>query len=221
MFRLLGVWRRWTMWRGDAVAIVRTIGNLYAPREARQMRNNLRLIVLVAAVVAACGGGATATSGPGGATAGPGGGGITPAPVATQGGGGGGGGSASKVCDLITAGEIESIMSVTGVTSQETPIVSDSGACLYSTGDGDIALALSFTGVAVGGEMVFQTWKTQAEAVTVDGTGGEAVFLPSAETLFLFKNGKLIGIQAGIGSSGADQRKAWETEIAKKIAGRL
>lgn len=182
------------------------------------MTRNLRWIVLVATVVAACGGGTTPTAGPGGATAGPGGGGTTPAPVATQ--GGGGGTTTSKVCDLLTASEIESIMSVTGVTGQETPIVSDSGACLFSTGGGDIAVALSYTGGAAG-SMVWDTWKAQAEAVGIDGTGGDAVFLPSAETVFLFKNGKLVGIQAGIGSAGADQRKAWETELAKKIAGRL
>ncbi len=185
------------------------------------MRHNLRWIVLVATVVAACGGGTTPTAGPGGATAGPGGGGTTPAPVATQGGGGGGGGAVSKVCDLITAGEIESIMSVTGVTGQETALVSESGACLYLTGDGGIAVALSYTGGAAGASSVWEVWKTQADAVAIDGTGGEAVFLPSAETTFLFKNGKLVGIQAGAGNAGADQRKAWETEMAKKIAGRL
>ena len=175
-------------------------------------------------LVAACGGGTTPTTGPGGATnppgatTGPGGGGTTSAPVATQ---GGGGTTTGKVCELLTAGEIESIMSVTGVTGQETPIVSDSGACLYLTGDGGIAVALSYTGGAAGASSVWEVWKTQADAVAVDGTGGDAVFLPSAETMFLFKNGKLVGIQAGTGNAGADQRKAWETEMAKKIAGRL
>lgn len=171
-------------------------------------------------LIAACGGGTTPTTGPGGATTGPGGGGATSAPVATP-GGGGGNGNISKVCELVTVGEIESIMNVTGVTSQETAIISESGACLYLTGDSNIALALSFTGGAAGASMVWETWKTQAEAVTVDGTGGEAIFLPSAETLFLLKNGTLVGIQAGTGNAGTDQRKAWETEIAKKIAGRL
>jgi hypothetical protein len=172
-------------------------------------------------LVVACGGG-TPTTGPGGATnppatTGPGGGGATSAPVATQ---GGGGTSIGKVCDLLTASEIERVMSMTGVTGQETPIVSDSGGCLYMSGGGDIAVALSYTGGAAG-NVVWDTWKAQAEAVQLTGIDGDAVFLPSAETTFLFKNGKLVGIVAGIGSAGADARKGWETELAKFIAGRL
>lgn len=196
-------WTRSTCWKGFT------------------MGHNLRWIALAAtAVLAACGG-ATPTTGPGAATTGPGGGGATPAPVATQGGGGGGTGTISKVCELVTAAEIERIMNVTGVTGTETAIISEAGACLYMTGDGGIAVALSFTGGAAGASAVWDAWKNQAEAVVVDGTGGEAVFLPSAGTTFLFRNGKLVGIQAGTGGAGADQRKAWETEIAKKIAGRL
>ncbi|MEO5704669.1 MAG: hypothetical protein ABIZ52_06665 [Candidatus Limnocylindrales bacterium] len=187
----------------------------------RHVRRSLLLGATL--LIAACGG--TPTTGPGGATnqpgatTGPGGGGATPAPVATQ--GGGGGGSISHVCELLTVSEIESIMSVTGVSGTETAIISESGACVYLTGTSDIAVALSFTGSAAGAQVVWDTWKTQPEAVQLSGIDGEAVFMPSAETTFLFKNGKLIGIQAGNGAAGADQRKAWETELAKKIAGRL
>lgn len=183
------------------------------------------LLFGVTLVIAACGGGTTPTTGPGGATANPPGGATagpvaTAGPAATQSGGGPGSGYTGKVCDLLTAGEIEGVMDVTGVTGQETAIISDQGACLYMSGDGKLAVATSFTGGA-GAAMVWETWKSQTEAVDVPGTGGEAVFLPSAETTFLLKNGSLIGIQAGPGSAGPDARKAWEAALAKFIAGRL
>lgn len=167
--------------------------------------------------IAACGGGTTPTTGPGGATTVPGG--ATAGPVATQGGGGGGGGYTGKVCDLLTGAEIDRVLGVTGSTGQETPILNDSGACVYLAGS-DLAVALSFTGGDTG-KTVWETWKVQAGAVAIAGIGDGAVFVPSAATLFMLKNGSLIGIQAGQASADPEVRDAWVTELAKLIAARL
>jgi len=180
-------------------------------------------------VVAACGGTPAATAGPttaaatqgSGATSVPATPGGATAPAATQTGGGGGGTLNGPVCGLLTAAEIEGVMGLSGVTPAETPLQNGSGYCLYKAGD-DIAAATAVTvGPAAGA--VWTTYSTSlgADGTSVSGIGDGAVFVHSSATLFVWKNGVLVGLTAGTGSADEATRLDWEKKLGAKIADKL
>ena len=184
------------------------------------LRTTRWLTLATTLIVAACGGGGTATSAPGVTlapgqpTAAPG----TQAPAATQ--AGGGGTYSGKVCDLISAGEIASILGVSGATGTETPISNGSGGCYWLDASGSPVIAISVL-VGVSSLDVWNTYKSQPDTVLIPGVGDGAGFIPTAQTVFVVKGNVLVGIQAGGPGSTAEVRQAKGTEFAKVIAARL
>jgi hypothetical protein len=182
----------------------------------------MRWLALAATMlVTACGGSPTATIAPGATqapgqpTAAPG----TQPPAPTQAGGGGDTYS-GKVCDLISAAEIESILGIPGATGTETPISNGSGACYWLDANGDPVVAISVL-VDVSSSAVWEVYRTQPDTVLIPGVGEGAGFIPSAQTVFVTKNGVLVGIQAGGPGSTAEVRQDKGTEFARAIAARL
>ncbi|MET1231763.1 MAG: hypothetical protein ABWY52_02790 [Candidatus Limnocylindrales bacterium] len=187
-------------------------------------------LVGMAFLLTACGG--SAATSPPATDAGGGGTAATDAPqptdaaAATDAGSGGGGGTSGsfdgKVCDLLTPSEVEGVMGASGVTTTETPYLQNAGYCLYSSADGSAAVAISFLDGAVGSA----AWDAYSailgdDVVQIDGIGDGAIFIKSAASLYLWKNGRMVGITAGLSADDEAQRIDWSKQLADFIDDRL
>ncbi len=187
-----------------------------------------------ALVLAACGGSNTATTAPeptveattdsGG---GGGGGTATTAPeptveATTDSGGGGGGTFAGKACDLLTAGEVESATQQTGITALEVPQgeTEGSAACGYLLQGAAPIVVLTVLDSA-NTSLDLGTYTSLPGATSVDvGGGAQAVYVPSINGMFVFKNGLATNILLIIPAPGEEIVQT-ATKLAKSVAGRL
>jgi hypothetical protein len=172
----------------------------------------------VVLVLAACGGSggtpATTTAEPTTAATDDSGGGST--------GGGGGGAFAGKACDLLTAGEVEAATQQTGITASEVPATDTEGsaACGYlvqATAPVVVLTVLDSQNTSVD----LGSYTSLPGAVTVDvGSGAQAVYVPSINAMFVFKNGLATTLQV-IAPAPGEEVIQTATKLAKSVAGRL
>jgi hypothetical protein len=129
----------------------------------------------------------------------------------------GGGGQAGGACALISAADAAAILGSGDLT--EESIDGDPSYCTYRDGAGDIQVATSM--ITTGGASTFDIWRAASGVETLESLGDGALWDPSSESLFLFKNGTLVGITAGAGSAGGEKRLEWAKALAALAVGRM
>ena len=131
-----------------------------------------------------------------------------------SGGDGSSGGGAATACDLITADEVATVMSVDSVEVESVEgIVS---YCSYTSGGASV-VATSYS--AQDAEMVWASY--QNDGPSVSGLGDKAVFSESSGTLFIVKGDSYVGITAGTGDMDPADRQALEEQLGAIAVGRL
>ncbi len=176
------------------------------------IRRILAVLVPVALLVACApaGSGNESPGGGGNESTGPGASQAAASAAASTGGGGG----AAIACDLITTGEVATVMGVASTEAESVP--GEPSYCSYRS-DGQLVAATSFSTETA--ETVWAAYGNDGPAVS--GLGDKAVFSNSTGTLFFVKGDAIMGITAGPGSMAADERQALAEQLGAFAAGRL
>ncbi len=194
-------------------------------------------VIAMAVVLSACGGGGTTGSGP---SADPGSeptaAAVTTAPeptvaatddVAPTAGDGSGSGTAfaARPCEVVTQGDAEAALGVSGLTSQVLPVDPNSGICSWRDAANTVEV---YAGVWDSGAGLGQ-WEAIAyladnggEGIErIDGLGGDALFATQGAVLLVWKNSTLVQLTVRHPDFDEAAQRAAVIELGRAALGRL